>query len=135
MRVSARVNIMFKVFCCVDKVHLKKNERTFKRGVTINTACPLTRHTGIVLIQIFVGRKERLIFIHNDFPIPSGTSNFLLFAFKLCYKEINFTLQAFATNFTTFILLIFQFHHQAQIVLVGGIVLVNFSILTPEIFH
>ena len=53
-----------------------------------------------------------LIFIHNAFPIPSGTSNFLLCAFKLCYKEINFTLRAFTMNLTTFILVISQFHHQ-----------------------
>lgn len=111
------------------------NEKTFQSGVTIDTVFPLTRHAGIILIQIFVSRKERLIFIHNAFPIPSGTSNFLLFAFKLCYKEINFTLRAFTMNSTTFILLISQFHHQQQIVLEGGIVLVNFSPLPHQIFH
>lgn len=74
MIVSARVNILFKVFCCVDRVHLKKNEKTFKSGESINTVFLLTRHTGIILIQIFVSRKERLIFIHNAFPIPSGTA-------------------------------------------------------------
>lgn len=50
MRVSVRVNIMFKVFCCVDKVYLKKNERIFKCGVIINIVCLLIRYIGIVLI-------------------------------------------------------------------------------------
>lgn len=112
MIASARASILFKILFCVDKVHLEKNEETFQSGVTIDTVFPLTRHAGIILIQIFVSRKERLIFIHNAFPIPSGTSNFLLFAFKLCYKEINFTLRAFTMNSTTFTLCISQFHHQ-----------------------
>lgn len=58
MVVSAKVNILFKVFCCVDKVHLKNNEKTFKSGASINTVFPLTRHTGIILIQIFVSRMR-----------------------------------------------------------------------------
>lgn len=90
----------------------KKNENIFKSCAIINTVIPLTRHAGIILIQIFVNRKERLIFIHNAYPIPSGTSNFLLCAFKLYYKEINFTPRAFSKNLAIFILVIFQFQHQ-----------------------